>query len=128
MNCCSPSPNSNPTSHQSGLSRWRSRLMGRTGIILGLIAIGGGALAFGGGWGKLVAIGVAPIILSILPCLVMCGLGLCMMGMSKKKSQPPMQTFDQNNFGKGNRDMMEGNSLEPSPQTVSYSPKPFSRT
>ncbi|OYW10939.1 MAG: hypothetical protein B7Z59_05790 [Acidiphilium sp. 37-67-22] len=128
MNCCSPSPNSNPTSHQSGLSRWRSRLMGRTGIVLGLIAIGGGALAFGGGWGKLVAIGVAPIILSILPCLVMCGLGFCMMGMCKNKSHPPTQPFGQNNFREGNRYMMQGNSLESTPQTTPYAQKPFSKS
>ena len=101
--------------------------MGRTGIIIGLIAIGGGALAFRGGWGKLVAIGVAPIILSILPCLAMCVLGLCMMGMGKKKSQLPAQGFDQNNFGEGNRDMTLNDSLEPAPQAMSYSQKPFSK-
>lgn len=29
-------------------------------------------------WSLLVAIGVAPLILSALPCVAMCGLGLCM--------------------------------------------------
>ncbi|MBY0331041.1 MAG: hypothetical protein K2X49_10260 [Acetobacteraceae bacterium] len=38
----------------------------------------GGAAAFGG-WGWLVAAGLAPLLLSVLPCLVMCGLGFCMM-------------------------------------------------
>jgi len=38
----------------------------------------GGAAATGG-WGWLVAAGIAPVLLSVLPCLVMCGLGLCMM-------------------------------------------------
>ncbi len=28
-------------------------------------------------WGWLVAAGIAPLILSVLPCLVMCALGLC---------------------------------------------------
>lgn len=30
------------------------------------------------GWGWLVSAGVAPILLSILPCAAMCALGLCM--------------------------------------------------
>lgn len=37
-----------------------------------------------GGWGWLVAAGLAPIILSTLPCLVMCGFGVCMMCRSNK--------------------------------------------
>jgi hypothetical protein len=50
-------------------------------------ALGGVAVGIGvyfGGWGWLVAGGAAPIILSILPCLVMCGLGVCMMRRSNK--------------------------------------------
>ena len=54
-----------------------------------LLALGGGlALGLGlffGGWGWLVAIGAAPIILSTLPCLIMCGLGLCFMCRSSNK-------------------------------------------
>ncbi len=51
-----------------------------------LIALGGAALVAGIGlnWGWLVAVGLAPIILSTLPCLVMCGLGVCMMCRSNK--------------------------------------------
>jgi hypothetical protein len=48
-----------------------------------LLALGSGlAVGLGlylGGWGWLVAIGAAPIILSTLPCLIMCGLGVCFM-------------------------------------------------
>ena len=53
-----------------------------------LMGLGGLAIAFGlffGGWGWLVAAGLAPIILSTLPCLVMCGLGVCMMCRSGPK-------------------------------------------
>jgi hypothetical protein len=32
-------------------------------------------------WGWLVALGIAPVLLSILPCAVMCGLGVCCMKM-----------------------------------------------
>jgi hypothetical protein len=31
-------------------------------------------------WSWLVAIGVAPVLLSVAPCAVMCALGICMMG------------------------------------------------
>ncbi|GLR65375.1 hypothetical protein GCM10010909_00530 [Acidocella aquatica] len=101
--------------------------MGRTGIILGLIVIGGGALAFGGGWGRLVAIGVAPIILSILPCLVMCGLGLCMMGMrkGKKSAITPTLPLIQNEPGNPGPEILQGDLLEPSTPRTSQS---FSNT
>jgi len=35
-------------------------------------------------WSWLVAIGVAPILLGLLPCAVMCGLGLCMQRMGSR--------------------------------------------
>lgn len=46
---------------------------------LAVVVLGGAAAA--GGWGWLVAAGIAPLLLSVLPCLVMCGLGLCMSRM-----------------------------------------------
>jgi hypothetical protein len=81
---------------QTGRSSWKSHLTRRNGILLGLIALLGIGLAFGGGWGWLVAIGVAPVILSLLPCVVLCGLGLCMMGMGNKKTATPPMIAPQN--------------------------------
>jgi len=52
-------------------------------LALGFLAISIIGLSFGG-WGWLLAVGAAPIILSLLPCLVMCGLGACMMCRSNK--------------------------------------------
>lgn len=51
---------------------------GRRGLIVaaGVLAIGGLVL----GWPWLTAAGLAPIILLLVPCLAMCGLGLCMRG------------------------------------------------
>ena len=46
-------------------------------VVAGLAVIGTG-LALG--WGWLAAVGVAPLIVSAAPCLVMCALGVCMMG------------------------------------------------
>ena len=52
-----------------------------------LLALGAGVL-FAGialNWSWLVAAGIAPILLSTLPCLVMCGLGVCMLCRSGEK-------------------------------------------
>ena len=53
----------------------------------GLLALASLAVIIGlsfGGWGWLVAAGLVPILLSTLPCLVMCGFGVCMMCRSNK--------------------------------------------
>ena len=36
------------------------------------------------GWDSLVALGVSGLVLSVLPCLAMCALGICASRMSKK--------------------------------------------
>lgn len=52
------------------------RLRGRNGLILlAVVAIGAGAAL---NWSWLVAAGIAPLVISVLPCLAMCALGLCM--------------------------------------------------
>ncbi|HQT65659.1 hypothetical protein [Acidiphilium sp. 20-67-58] len=99
--------------------------MERTGVIIGLSAVGFGVLAYGGGWHWLIAIGLAPIILSFLPCAIMSGLGICLMGMSKTKSEPPTHFLDQNSFNKVGKDIARGNFLKSSPQSASYARKLF---
>ena len=49
------------------------------GIILLLLAAG-----FAWQWSWLVAIGVAPLLVSFAPCAAMCALGLCMNGAGKR--------------------------------------------
>lgn len=58
---------------------------------MGLLVLGGGALALAAGlnWGWLVAAGMAPILLAILPCAAMCALGLCMPGKGRKTADTP---------------------------------------
>ncbi len=56
-------------------NRWALLGLGSLAVIAGL--------SFGG-WGWLVVAGLAPVILSVLPCLVMCAFGICMMGRSDK--------------------------------------------
>lgn len=49
-----------------------------------LLALGGGVLVMAAtlNWSWLVAIGIAPILIAVAPCAVMCALGLCAMKMS----------------------------------------------
>ncbi len=49
---------------------------GKRGLIILAIGIAGGGMAMN--WGWLVAVGIAPILLVVLPCAAMCALGLCM--------------------------------------------------
>jgi hypothetical protein len=57
----------------------RYHLVSRTAfVVLAIAAVGAGVAL---NWGWLVAAGIAPVLLTALPCLVMCGLGLCMTKM-----------------------------------------------
>jgi hypothetical protein len=60
---------------RSWISDWR--VLG----IAGLVVTGAG---LGLGWSWFTAVGIAPIIVSTAPCLVMCALGVCMMGKSRQ--------------------------------------------
>ena len=55
----------------------------RVFAVAGLVVTGGG-LALG--WGWLSTVGIAPLIVSAAPCLIMCALGLCMMGRGRQPS------------------------------------------
>jgi hypothetical protein len=57
-------------------TRWTLVALASLAVVLGL---------YFGGWAWLVAAGLAPILLSTLPCLVMCGLGVCMMCRGQKQ-------------------------------------------
>lgn len=56
-------------------------------LVAAIVALVAGAAL---NWGWLIALGVAPVLLSLLPCLVMCGLGVCCMKMmaGSGKKQP----------------------------------------
>lgn len=58
-------------------------------IALATLAVAAGLML---NWSWLVAAGIAPVLLSVLPCLVMCGFGLCahkLMGRPAQPLQPP---------------------------------------
>lgn len=56
----------------------------------GLLAIAAGVIGLSAynslGW--LVAAGLAPLLLSVAPCVAMCSLGMCTMGMKSKANTP----------------------------------------
>jgi hypothetical protein len=58
-----------------------------------LVALGTGVLVAGIAlnWSWLVAAGIAPILISVLPCLVMCGLGFCMLCRSSQPQATPLR-------------------------------------
>jgi len=69
-----------------------------------VLAVAGLAIAATGlaiGWDWLTGVGIAPLIVSAAPCLIMCALGLCMMGGNHRAcssqpapgaSEPPTRT------------------------------------
>lgn len=79
------------TSFAQDLSRAaRYYLRGRRGaVIIAAFAIAGG-LALN--WNYLVAAGIAPILISVLPCAAMCALGLCCMNKTTGKSGATQST------------------------------------
>lgn len=80
-------PSSIPVSARSIIRRvGRNRLL-VTGAALSLIAAG---LIWQ--WSWLVAIGVAPLLLSAAPCVAMCALGLCVHRMSGPTGAVDSQT------------------------------------
>ena len=63
---------------------WRPRVL----VTLAAIAIVTG-LALN--WSWLVAAGLAPLLISTLPCLVMCAFGVCMFCRSREKHSAPVR-------------------------------------
>lgn len=87
MTISQPTTNAEPSLGRGVLNAARYYLGNRRVLlILGAVVLLAG---IGLNWGWLVAAGIAPILLSTLPCLVMCGLGLCMMGRSCEKQSAP---------------------------------------
>ena len=73
-------------------------------FVLGAVALGLIAAA-AWQWSWLVAIGVAPLLISVAPCAAMCGLGLCMHRVGGRLCNPSSQG------GQGNRSALESANL-----------------
>ena len=88
------------TSSSSGIPAARSYLPGRRDLIAAGAVIVAAGLAFK--WSWLVAAGITPVLLSVLPCVAMCALGLCMnrivggsSGRQQSATQPGVSTDDE---------------------------------
>lgn len=68
--------------HAARYYLWRPRVL----LMLATIAIVAGLTL---NWSWLVAAGLAPILISTLPCLIMCAFGVCMMCRSGEKGSAP---------------------------------------
>jgi hypothetical protein len=89
MSCC-----------DDGKAKGGSQASGLRGLVTGprrwwLFGAVGVAAGLTFGWEQLVLFGIAPILISLLPCLVMCGLGLCMMKCKDKKGDTSATTEQQ---------------------------------
>lgn len=61
-------------------------LRGRRGLILAAVVLAVPAIWLG--WPWLLAAGAVPLLVSLAPCLIMCGLGFCMMKSCSKQGAP----------------------------------------
>lgn len=71
-----PTDSSETTPTQDLLYAARYYLAGRRGLIV--LATAAIVVGLALNWSWLVAAGIAPLLLAVLPCLAMCALGLCM--------------------------------------------------
>ena len=67
-------------------------------VVLALAVIGAGVVF---NWSWLVAVGIAPILLALAPCAVMCALGLCMNKAGGKSCSGETNACAQDNAKKG---------------------------
>ena len=77
--CCAPASSMQPSGGllRSWIGDWR---------VLGVAGLAVTSTGLGLGWNWLTAVGIAPIIVSTAPCLIMCALGVCVMGRGRQAS------------------------------------------
>jgi hypothetical protein len=77
---------------QDWLAALRYWLGGRRGLIVLAAVVGLAAVALS--WGWLVAVGIAPLLLTFAPCAAMCALGLCASRMGAGSCSSKIGTTD----------------------------------
>jgi hypothetical protein len=79
-------PSGSPTHDRTSV--FRSSIGDRRVLAVAGFAVSATGLALG--WDWLTAVGIAPLIVSAAPCLIMCAFGLCIMGRNHQScsSQP----------------------------------------
>lgn len=88
------------TAERATVTIWNAvRMRPRTVLVTAALAIVTVGLVMN--WSALVAAGVAPLLISALPCAIMCALGLCMSRMGKSScasETAPQQSAGQTHF------------------------------
>jgi hypothetical protein len=81
-----------PSLAQEWLNAVRYWLRGRNGVIalIVLAVVIGAAL----NWSWLVAVGIAPLLVTVLPCAAMCALGLCMNRIAGRSCSSETRTVE----------------------------------
>ncbi|MEH6719975.1 MAG: hypothetical protein V7704_13920 [Aurantimonas endophytica] len=74
-----------PSSGNRGTGPVLGKLANRRNLVLAAVGIGAASLWFG--WPWLVVTGLAPLLLALAPCLLMCG-AMCAMKLCTKPKQP----------------------------------------
>ncbi len=83
-------------------SRAAWRMPTKRWALIGL-AIGGAIAGLALGWDWVVAAGLAPLVVSVLPCVAMCALGMCAMRGGQKSCQGEGATPRNENTGQSAR-------------------------
>ena len=92
---------SDPISSSKPMPPTLRTLLGNRFLLLGIAAAAVGLAAYSS-WGWLVAVGLAPLIVSVAPCAAMCALGFCSMG--GKSNAVPVVKPDVKTTGGGKSD------------------------
>ena len=75
------------------MDRVRNVMLSRRGWVVVLTVLAVAGVVFG--WHWLVALGLASIVLSVVPCLIMCALGLCASRMlGRSRCEKPLQSAE----------------------------------
>lgn len=132
-----------PSLAQDWLNALRYWVRGRNGVIalIVLAAVIGAAL----NWSWLVAVGIAPLLMAVLPCAAMCALGLCMNKMAGRScstetnpvvaAQPDAQVVASHEAGEPGSALLPSDTSTPPDEppaspaiSVTESPKPQERS
>ncbi len=93
------------------VSRAESWMPAKRWALIGL-AIGGAIAGLALGWDWVVAAGLAPLVVSVLPCIAMCALGMCAM-RGQKSCQGESGTPRNGNAGQSAQGLSQAQTTEP---------------
>ncbi len=82
------------------------------------LAIGGAIAGLALGWDWVVAAGLAPLVVSVLPCIAMCALGMCAMRSGQKSGHGGSETPRNGNAGQSAQSPSQAQATEQPRQEI----------